>query len=364
MRCRNLWAALIGVVLLTCLMIAVDGDAQSKFPSLENLRQRNVALEMEGFNFVAGMRRNSKGGPNGNGFDIAPIRWFGSGFIAGEDGSIITNYHVARRALKGRAKFDDGSSYEIRHIKIYDPKQDLAILKIFSNKKFPTVKLGNPAYVQPLNRVLAVGNPGGRGINMTEGQVSQIVRDDNGGVDTIVHTAPITSGNSGGALYKGQYVIGVNASVILASYGGGTAFNQAIPINKAQRLLQKYYKQNIPFKAAFPTDMKTIIKKKFKQIDGTNGRVQAAKDKKPGMYPFNFRFSNLEDYLITVDSPGRDLAILIYDSKGQIGYGDLREIGVDGILISSDYAKNVIIYIANYDPQPANFAVKIGYIAW
>jgi len=333
MKCRKMWVAFVGVIFLTCLMITVDGDAQSKIPSLTNLRQRNVALEMDGFKFVAGMRPNNKGRPNGNGFDLAPIRWFGSGFIAGEDGSIITNYHVARRALKGRAKFDDGSSYEIRHIKIYDPKQDLAILKIFSNKKFPIVKLGNPAYVQPLDRVLAVGNPGGRGINMTEGQVSQIVRD-------------------------------VNASVILASYGGGTAFNQAIPINKAQRLLQKYYRQQIPFKAAFPSDMRTIIQRKFKQIDGRNGRVQAARNKKPGMYPFNFRFSNLEDYLITIDSPGRDLAIIIYDSKGQIGYGDLREIGKDGILISSDYAKNVKIYIANYDPQPANFAIKIGYISW
>ena len=78
MKCRNLWAALVGVVFLTCMMITVDGDAQP-FPSLENLRQRNVALEMDGFKFVAGMRPNNKGRPNGNGFDLSPIRWFGSG---------------------------------------------------------------------------------------------------------------------------------------------------------------------------------------------------------------------------------------------------------------------------------------------
>ena len=225
------------------------------------MRQRNVALEMEGFVFEAGMRPNSKGMPNGNGLALAYGKWHGSGFIAGEDGSIITNYHVARRTIKGRAKFDDGSSYEIRHIKIYSPRQDLAILKIFANKKFPTVQLGNPTYVQPLDRVLAVGNPGGRGINMTEGQVSQIVRDDYDNVASIVHTAPIAPGNSGGALYKGPYVIGVNASIILDSYGGGTTFNQAIPINKAQRLLQKYSKQKIPFKAAFPIDIKTIFQR-------------------------------------------------------------------------------------------------------
>ena len=34
------------------------------------------------------------------------------------------------------------------------------------------------------------------------------------------------------------------------------------------------------------------------------------KGKAPGMYPFDFHFSNLEDYLIYIDSPGRDLAII------------------------------------------------------
>lgn len=365
MKSSNLRTALVGIVFLLGLMIPINGNAQSKYPSLENLRQRNVALEMEGFDLVAGMRPNQNGKPNGNGFDLAPIRWSGSGFIAGDDGSIITNYHVARRAIRGRAKFDDGSSYDVRHIKIYSPKLDLAILKISGNRTFPTVRLGNPKNVQPLDKVLAIGNPQGMGINMTEGQVSQVVRDDYGEVATIVHTAPITSGNSGGALYKEQEVIGVNASVILASYGGGTAFNQAIPIVKAQRLLEKYYEQNIPFKDAFPTDVKTIIEKKFKLIDGANGRVAAAQGNRPGMYPFNFRFSNLEDYLIVVDSPGKDLAIGIFDSANrQIGFGDMRQIGIEGILISSDYAKNVIIYVVNYDPQPANFGIKIGYISW
>jgi len=360
MKCRNLWAAFAGVVFLTCMMITVDGDAQP-FPSLENLRQRNVALEMDVFVFTAGM--NPNGRPNGIGLGLAYGKGHGSGFIAGEDGSIITNYHVARRTIRGRATFDDGTSYEIRHIKVYDSSQDLAILKLSANKIFPTVRLGNPAYVQPLDRVLAVGNPGGRGINMTEGQVSQIVRDDYDKVATIVHTAPIAPGSSGGALYKGPYVIGVNASIILDPHG--SKFNNAIPINKAQRLLQQYYTRNIPLRTAFPNDL-NMIYNKYKQIDGVNGRVPAAKGKKPGMYPLKFRFSKLVDYLIHIDSPGRDLAITIWDSKSkrQIGSGDLRQVGWDKILISSVYPKNVVIYIDNYDSKPANFAIKIGYIAW
>lgn len=352
------------VLLLSVPLMSTIGLAQSEFPSLKELRQTNVALEMSGFTFGSGLRPDTKGKPNGDGFDIIPQRWVGSGFIARADGSVITNYHVARRALQGVAKFDDGSSYEVRHIRIYSPSEDLAILKIAANREFPTVKLGNPKYVQPLDRVLAVGNPQGRGINITEGKVSQIVRDDNGEVATIVHTAPITSGNSGGALYKGAYVVGVNASVQLASYGGGTGFNNAIPINKATRLVQKYGKQSTPLAMAFPTDAKTIIKTRFKQIDAANATVPAAQGKTPGVYPFNFAFSQLEDYLLILESPGRDLAIIVIDQKRTIGLGDLREKGIDGLILANDYPKNVQINVVNYDAQPANFGIHIGYINW
>ena len=340
------------------------GFAQSEFPSLTTLKQTNVALEMMGFGFGSGLQPNSNGMPNGNGFDILPQTWVGSGFIASDDGSVVTNYHVARRALQGVARFDDGSSYAISDIRTYSPNDDLAILRIYAEKLFSKVQLGNSDEVNPLDHVLAVGNANNMGLNMSEGQISQTVRNNSTHVKTIVHTAPITTGNSGGALYKKDYVIGVNASVMLASYGGIAGFSQAIPINKVKTLLKKYGNQSAPLSKAFSSDVTNIIDTKFKEVSAAIGSVPPARDETPGIFPYDFNLSQLEDYLIIIDSPGKDLAVIAKDSQDMIGFGDIREADFEGVIIANNFPKNIRIYVVNYDAQPATFGIHIGYIMW
>jgi S1-C subfamily serine protease len=278
MRRSTLWVLAAVLLIPASLTLPFECDARenSEFPTLNQLRQSNVALIMEGFQFASGLKKNSKGKINGKGFQLLKSSGVGSGFIATSDGSVITNYHVADKALRMKAMFDDKSTYEIRHISVYDRANDLAILKITSNRKFPAVQLGNSDEVQPMDRVLAVGNPRGLGINITKGDVSQVERDDYGRAKVVRHTAPITSGNSGGSLYKGTQVIGVNASVVRAAIGGESRFAQAIPINKAKLLLKKYHDRKVPLKTAFPTDPKVFLKKKFKSIDSGTGLVPAA----------------------------------------------------------------------------------------
>ena len=363
MKRSSSWLSIPFVLIVFNFFVPLTVNAE-KFPTLNELRQTNVALEIAGFGFASGLRLTNAGKPNGSGFEILPQKWVGSGFIVSTDGSVITNYHVARRALRCIAKFDDGSSFEVKHIRTYLPSEDLAIFKISGNRQFRKVRLGNSDDVNPLDHVLAVGNPQGRGLNVTKGDVSQVVRDDNNKPSVIVHTATITSGNSGGALYRGRYVMGVNTSVMIASYGGGTGFNNAVPINKAKYLLQRYGRQSLPLVSAFPPDAKTIIRSKFKQVDAANASVSAASGNRAGEYPFRFTFSGLEDYMIIIDSPGRDLAVTVFDQGGLIGFGDMRQAGIDGVIISNGHAKNVIIKVLNYDSQPANFGIHIGYINW
>ena len=362
----GIFCLLIGVLL--AFPLSSNGQqksAQPDFPSNDDLRKRNVALLMEGFMFTPGVNRNGEATWDGLGF--MGVRWAGSGFIVKEDGTILTNYHVARRALKGQAKFDDGSTFEIRNIKVYSRSDDLAVLKISGQRTFPKVTLGDSDRIEPRDKVLAVGNPMGRGINITEGTVSQAVRDDYTKVKLIEHTATITSGNSGGALYKGDKVIGVNVSVELnPAFRGTTGFYQAIPINVAKELLQNpQYERLIPLETAFPPNFELIMKGKTKQIDAINGRAPGARGGKAGWAELTLRTNSLVDLLLLIKSPGRDLAIAAFNSQGVlIGSGDLKVPDYDGLFLDSEYPQEITVAVYNRDEMPADFGLIIYQINW
>ena len=53
----------------------------------------------------------------------------GAGFLWGDDGHIVTNYHVIRGADKLTVAFGDGSTFSAKKIG-QEPKKDIAVLKI------------------------------------------------------------------------------------------------------------------------------------------------------------------------------------------------------------------------------------------
>ena len=81
--------------------VRVDPGSTARFPSNAQLRSTTVSLRMVGFTFGSGVTLNNQGEPTGNGVELVPHQWCGSGFVIGKDGTIVTNYHVARRALRG-----------------------------------------------------------------------------------------------------------------------------------------------------------------------------------------------------------------------------------------------------------------------
>jgi S1-C subfamily serine protease len=218
MDAKKLGTSVLCVQVMALVFSLILAEAQSEFPDQEALYSTSVALFMRGFVFTAGLWDDEKkafypdGKPNGDGtFILKGVSRCGSGFVAKSDGSIVTNYHVAQRASEGSAVFGTNAKYTINHIIVYNRTKDLAVLKINSPTPFPTVTHGNSDNVKILDKVLAIGNSKCEGLSYTSGEINQIITDQK----TLKpykfkHNAVIERGASGGPLYRGKEVVGIN----------------------------------------------------------------------------------------------------------------------------------------------------------
>ena len=160
----------------------------------------------------------------------------GSGVIVDEDGWLITNWHVVRRASKIHVTLADGTKAEAKCVS-GEGDNDLALLKIETKKPLPYVEL---AEREPLlaETVIAVGNPFGLGNTVTKGIISAKNRKyETGGIafeDILQTDAAINPGNSGGPLIntRGQ-LVGINMAILSQAEGIGFA----IPARRVAGLL-------------------------------------------------------------------------------------------------------------------------------
>jgi serine protease Do len=164
----------------------------------------------------------------------------GSGFIISEDGYILTNYHVIEGADKIRVSLTDDDTEYRAEVVGTDPSTDLALIKISSDHKLPTVPLGDSDDLRVGEWVIAVGNPYYYEHTVTVGVVSakgrklaELSKDPS--LDEFIQTdAAINFGNSGGPLLNvAGEVVGVNSAI--SSVGQGIGF--AVPINTAKTIL-------------------------------------------------------------------------------------------------------------------------------
>lgn len=153
----------------------------------------------------------------------------GSGFVISEDGYIVTNNHVIEGADEIEIEF---FSHEKLPAKVVgtDPKTDIALLKVESDKPLPFVSFGNSDLMRVGDWVVAMGNPLGQGFSVSAGIVSARNRELSGTYDDYLQTdAAINRGNSGGPLFNmdGQ-VIGVNTAILSPNGGSiGIGFSMA-----------------------------------------------------------------------------------------------------------------------------------------
>jgi S1-C subfamily serine protease len=164
----------------------------------------------------------------------------GSGVVwDGTRGLIVTNNHVVEGATAVEVQLASGDQIPAEVVAT-DPNTDLAVIRV------GRTDLPSAEFASELPRVgqlaVALGNPLGFENTVTAGIVSAVHRNlDNGGpyVDLIQTDAPISPGNSGGALVNaaGQ-VIGINSAGIPAT-SNANSLGFAIPSTTVRSIVNQ-----------------------------------------------------------------------------------------------------------------------------
>ena len=161
----------------------------------------------------------------------------GTGCIIDKRGIILTSAHVVDSGKNLIVTMFNGQNYEAVVLKRFGENQDFVLLKINTNLKLKTVKLGDSEKIKVGQKVLAIGNPFGFNGTLTQGIISRIDFVKN----RIQTDAAINPGSSGGPLLnkKGE-LIGINQSIFnpdnnISNIGIGFA----IPVNTIKEYLKE-----------------------------------------------------------------------------------------------------------------------------
>ena len=158
----------------------------------------------------------------------------GSGFLAFNGKTVITNYHVMTSAYTCKVSTNQDISFAVAKILCYSEEYDIAILELYKDTGLKPLKLGNSSSIKKGETVVAIGSPLGIKNTVSTGVLSGRLMQNS--MDVLQFTAPISSGSSGGALFDDNgNVIGIT----FASFVDGQNLNLAIPIELANSLYEK-----------------------------------------------------------------------------------------------------------------------------
>jgi S1-C subfamily serine protease len=174
----------------------------------------------------------------------------GSGVIITEDGYLLTNLHVVKRATRIQVKLSDaagGGVYEVEPVYTGTSQRDVALLKIKPHKpgeKFKAIRFAKDDDLLLGETVLALGNPFGLGESVAKGILSSKSRatpkenEDLQMANWLQTDALINPGNSGGPLVdlRGN-LIGINNAILAGAQGIGFA----IPIKEVREALGEIF---------------------------------------------------------------------------------------------------------------------------
>ena len=155
----------------------------------------------------------------------------GSGVIIDEDGFVLTNAHVTRRASRIWVKLTDGRERECELV-VSNPRSDVALLQIKpdGDETFHPIEFAENDDLLLGETVIALGNPFGLGGSVSRGILSSknrrppIEGEQLDIADWLQTDAAINPGNSGGPLVnlRGE-LIGVNVAIMPTGQGIGFA---------------------------------------------------------------------------------------------------------------------------------------------
>jgi S1-C subfamily serine protease len=170
--------------------------------------------------------------------------------IVDEEGYVLTNFHVVRRASRVQVKLSDGRTYDAVPL-VATEGSDVALLRLRAKpgEKFQAIKFAKDDDLILGETVLALGNPFGLGASVSRGILSSKNRRPSTGnepldiEDWLQTDAAINPGNSGGPLVnlKGE-LIGLNVAVNMEQGGQrGMGVGFSIPIKQVSAALTKFF---------------------------------------------------------------------------------------------------------------------------
>ena len=210
-------------------------------PSVVNIATEELVPIRDPFEALFGEFFNpyNRRGPRGSRVN----KNLGSGVIVDEDGFILTNAHVTRRASRIWVKLTDGRERECEKV-VSNLRSDIALLKIIPDgeEKFTPVTFAQDDDLRLGETVIALGNPFGLGGSVSRGILSSKnrrppIEDEQLDIaDWLQTDAAINPGNSGGPLVnlRGE-LIGINVAIIQSGQGIGFA----IPVRQVSTALSE-----------------------------------------------------------------------------------------------------------------------------
>ncbi|MDF2144279.1 S1C family serine protease [Knoellia sp. p5-6-4] len=216
----------------------------------------------------------------------------GSGFVADQQGHIITNNHVvAGAAGEGTIRVQLANGTEIAAtIAGRDSSYDIAVLKTGRSDLQPLV-LGSSGDVVVGDHVIALGAPLGLENTVTSGIVSALNRpvspggdgDEQSFINALQTDAAINPGNSGGPLLDMQgRVIGVNSAIarVPGSSGeqsGNIGVGFSIPVDQVRKTADQLIRTG---KAEHPV-IGVILDRQYDGADGVKILEESSAQREP-----------------------------------------------------------------------------------
>jgi S1-C subfamily serine protease len=170
-------------------------------------------------------------------FGDVQVAGTGSGVILRSDGHIITNAHVVDGAGAIEVTLASGDKLPAEVVGS-DPETDVAVIKV-ARGSLPSAVVGTVKDLEVGETVIAIGSPLGLEQSVTAGIISalgrRVDRADLAPLFDMIQTdAPLTQGNSGGALVDSRgSVVGINAAIGASPEVGAEGVAFAIPIDVA-----------------------------------------------------------------------------------------------------------------------------------
>lgn len=159
----------------------------------------------------------------------------GTGVIVDSKGLILTSSHVVEGSDQIKIIINNGKEYQGKVIAVMEEGNDLALIKINTDKPLNTIKFGDSSKVKVGQKVLAIGNPFGFNETLTTGIVSRIDSERN----KIQTDAAINPGCSGGPILNTNgELIGISQSIYNPDNNrSNIGIGFAVPVNSVKQFL-------------------------------------------------------------------------------------------------------------------------------